>query len=495
MRKLLPLLLVASTAAPAFAQTGGESSAPPPPANANGGAADGAESVDMTLREAYKREFAFLAGQKRQLEQRLERVEKNAEREARSAQGEITGLESRLLGLEAKTKALQEELLLAEQASQSSSDDKQLIDSTINQSATTLKDYGITLDLPEDAPKDQRLTASFDKATELLRKLSSVNDEPGAFYLADGKEVEGTLVRVGRIAAYGVSAEGSGVLFPVGGGKLKIWKDPAAEDATALASGNVPGTLSIYLYESETSAVDDSGEQTAYEHVDSGGSIAWVIVVLGIFGIFLAAVRAVMLWMSSGNTSKLEQQVGELVGAQRIDEAVQTAKSARGSAARVLASVLTSIKGGTEGEDLDDVIGESMLKESRTLNRFNAIILVIAGVAPLLGLLGTVTGMISTFDVITKFGTGDPKMLSGGISTALVTTELGLIVAIPTLLLGSLLKGWGDGIENEADRVVLKVVNIHKDTQNDSDGGAPAEAAPAAPAAPAASAAPAPQDA
>ena len=62
-----------------------------------------------------------------------------------------------------------------------------------------------------------------------------------------------------------------------------------------------------------------------------------------------------------------------------------------------------------------------------------------SNIAPLLGLLGTVTGMISTFDIITEFGTGDPKLLSSGISIALVTTEVGLAVAIPGLIIGSLL--------------------------------------------------------
>ncbi|MEO1339167.1 MAG: MotA/TolQ/ExbB proton channel family protein, partial [Myxococcota bacterium] len=148
----------------------------------------------------------------------------------------------------------------------------------------------------------------------------------------------------------------------------------------------------------------------------------------------------------------------------RLDDAIEACRRAKGSAARVLSSVLDSLKSGQE--DIDDVVSEGLLKENRNLHRFNTIILVIAGVAPLLGLLGTVTGMISTFDVITKFGTGDPKLLSGGISTALVTTELGLIVAIPTLLLGNLLKGWGNSIENEVDRIVLRVVNIHKDVRD-----------------------------
>jgi biopolymer transport protein ExbB len=67
--------------------------------------------------------------------------------------------------------------------------------------------------------------------------------------------------------------------------------------------------------------------------------------------------------------------------------------------------------------------------------------------------------MISTFDVITEYGTGDPKLLSGGISEALVTTELGLIVAIPTLLIGNLLTGWADRILARLEVSALQVVN------------------------------------
>lgn len=83
----------------------------------------------------------------------------------------------------------------------------------------------------------------------------------------------------------------------------------------------------------------------------------------------------------------------------------------------------------------------------------------IASMTPLLGLLGTVTGMIETFDMITEFGTGDPKLLSEGISIALVTTELGLIVAIPTLLLGSLLSTWSKNIKNDMEHSALRITN------------------------------------
>ena len=67
--------------------------------------------------------------------------------------------------------------------------------------------------------------------------------------------------------------------------------------------------------------------------------------------------------------------------------------------------------------------------------------------------------MISTFDIITEHGTGDPKLLSGGISEALVTTELGLIVAIPTLLIGTLLTGRASAIMDAMERAALKIIN------------------------------------
>ena len=115
-----------------------------------------------------------------------------------------------------------------------------------------------------------------------------------------------------------------------------------------------------------------------------------------------------------------------------------------------------------ERESLDDIINESILHESAHLERFGTMILVIAAVAPLLGLLGTVTGMISTFEVITEHGTGDPQLLSGGISTALVTTELGLIVAVPTLLIGNALSGWADRIKDDLQKAALRVINTHE---------------------------------
>ena len=105
-------------------------------------------------------------------------------------------------------------------------------------------------------------------------------------------------------------------------------------------------------------------------------------------------------------------------------------------------------------------------------------ILVSAAVAPLLGLLGTVTGMISTFDVITVFGTGDPKLLSGGISEALITTQLGLSVAIPTLLAGNLVSGWAEQIRSGMERAALQAALLAAELRPEPEHVARAEALP-----------------
>ena len=109
-------------------------------------------------------------------------------------------------------------------------------------------------------------------------------------------------------------------------------------------------------------------------------------------------------------------------------------------------------------EELENRLSEALLKQVPRLTRFGSAMTVIAAVAPLMGLLGTVTGMISTFDVITEHGTGDPHAF-GGISEALITTELGLIVAIPTLILGTLLTTWAKQNMGRLEYSALHVLN------------------------------------
>ena len=102
-------------------------------------------------------------------------------------------------------------------------------------------------------------------------------------------------------------------------------------------------------------------------------------------------------------------------------------------------------------------------KHHTKLQRFLALLKIIAVVAPLLGLLGTVTGMINTFQVITLFGTGDPKLMAGGISQALVTTVLGLCVAVPTVLLHTLVQGRAKAVTQILQKRSIGIIAEHSE--------------------------------
>jgi biopolymer transport protein ExbB len=153
-------------------------------------------------------------------------------------------------------------------------------------------------------------------------------------------------------------------------------------------------------------------------------------------------------------------KVSEKLKVGNVNEALQLCQGKLSSASRVIASTLRNLD--KEREHIEDIISESILYEASRIDRYGTAIIVIAAVSPLLGLLGTVTGMISTFDIITEFGTGDPKLLSSGISEALITTKYGLVVAIPLLLAGNLLSSWGTRTKNDLERAALHIINTHK---------------------------------
>lgn len=161
------------------------------------------------------------------------------------------------------------------------------------------------------------------------------------------------------------------------------------------------------------------------ERIDQGGTVGYIIISLGAIGATIAILRFILLLVVSGQVSSQKRNPGKA--------------SKKNPLGRVL-SVYQENKG-IDLESLELRLGEAVLKETPKLQRFNMMLKVIAVVAPLLGLLGTVTGMITTFQAITLFGAGDPKMMAGGISTALVTTVLGLCVAIPMVMLHTLVAG------------------------------------------------------
>jgi biopolymer transport protein ExbB len=163
---------------------------------------------------------------------------------------------------------------------------------------------------------------------------------------------------------------------------------------------------------------------TFREQVDQGGTVGYVIVALGIVSLLLALSRLLALSVMS---AKVSSQL----------------KNAEPNTNNPLGRVLKVAKDNedTDRETLELKLSEAIFKERPALESGLAFLKIISVVAPLMGLLGTVTGMINTFQAITLFGTGDPKLMAGGISQDTATTVEGLVVAIPTVLLHTIVSG------------------------------------------------------
>lgn len=466
--RLLSFLALALCASLAGAQTPApEQSAPAPAAAAQ------AVAPQVSVEEAYRKEFAFLSAQKRELESQLGRMREMAAQQQAALNREIGALEARVLSLDGEAQGLDEQLRLADESAVVNADNSNTLEATYAQAGATLEGLGNALAKDSafgelgDADKLAQLYAA---AGSQLAALSSVRKEQGSFFLADGTQVNGEIVRIGNIAAYGIAEQGAGALAPAGAGELKLWREPAAEVARAVAAGQMPAVLPIFVFENTNQAVSEPEKKTVAGEVRKGGPIGYTIVVLGLIALILAGLRAYFLWQAGAKVQPIIDAASPLVRQYKIPEAIEAVKRHKGSAARVLTAALRNID--RDREHLEDIIAEAILHESSRLNRFGALILMIAAVAPLLGLLGTVTGMIQTFDVITEFGTSDPKLLAGGIAVALVTTELGLIVAIPCLLLGNLLSGWADGIKDDMEQGALKVINLHQERREQPQAAA-----------------------
>ncbi|WP_416885243.1 MotA/TolQ/ExbB proton channel family protein [Marinospirillum sp.] len=171
-----------------------------------------------------------------------------------------------------------------------------------------------------------------------------------------------------------------------------------------------------------------SHQPSVLERIQQGGQVAYLILFLGALGLVIAGVQSVRL-LAEGR--RVRRQLLEL------DKPIDN-----NALGRVLLGLhRETVSASTHPEGLEARMDELLLREAAALERGLSWVKLLAAIAPLLGLLGTVTGMIVTFQAITLFGTGDPGMMAGGISQALVTTVLGLVTAVPLLLAHLLLQG------------------------------------------------------
>ena len=168
------------------------------------------------------------------------------------------------------------------------------------------------------------------------------------------------------------------------------------------------------------------------DRIKAGGLIGNLILTLGAIGVTIAILKLISIMIVSAK-----------VAAQRADIANPRDNNPLGRMLKIYED-----NKDTDTETLEMRLGEAILEERPKIDRFVGTIKVISAVAPLMGLMGTVIGMIATFQAITLFGTGDPKTMAGGISQALVTTVEGLTVAIPTVLLHAIVSARATALIN-----------------------------------------------
>lgn len=183
--------------------------------------------------------------------------------------------------------------------------------------------------------------------------------------------------------------------------------------------------------------------------IKQGGTIGYIILALGAIAIVVTIIKLIYLVIVGG---KMKSQM----------------KSTEPKSGNPLGRVLQTYHDNktVDVETLELKMDEAILKETPTLEFANGFVKIVSVVAPLLGLFGTVTGMINTFQAITLFGTGDPKVMAGGISQALMTTVLGLVVAIPTVLLHAFLAGRTKALVHILEEQAAGIIAVHAEKEN-----------------------------
>ncbi len=252
----------------------------------------------------------------------------------------------------------------------------------------------------------------------------------------DGSKSTEAITRIGTFNL--VSANGYLTYNDEVGQVQPLPKQPAgyiAETASDFFDGD-SGYTGVYVDPSRGGILSlETRKKTVEEFFHEGKEVGYAITILLILGCIIALERLVVL---SGMSSKIKAQE------KNLDTPNENNPLGR------LLKIYHENKS-VDAETLELKLDEGILRETPKVDRGVNLIKMFAAIAPLMGLLGTVIGMIMTFQTITLFGTGDPKIMAGNISLALVTTALGLICALPLILIHSVVAGKAKGVLQKLD--------------------------------------------
>ncbi|WP_372806827.1 MotA/TolQ/ExbB proton channel family protein [Pontiella sp.] len=276
----------------------------------------------------------------------------------------------------------------------------------------------------------------------------------------DGMVKDGQFIVVGPVALFaatdgsmaGIAEQQLGSLEPT----VMPFADPANAAMVAATVKQMQGDFPFDPSLGNARKIEETNE-TFKEHIRKGGMVAYVILGMFVLCVAVALVKWIQLALVPMPSEKAVQPVLRAMLVNDYPTAAAEIGKLKGPTAAMLASGIDHI---AEPKELvEEVMYEEMLTTRMSVNRLTPFLAVCASTAPLMGLLGTVTGIINTFKLITVFGSGDVKTLSGGISEALITTELGLVVAISALVLYAFLSRKAKSITDGMEQVAILFMN------------------------------------
>ena len=296
------------------------------------------------------------------------------------------------------------------------------------------------------------------RALDRVERLLRGKRYPGLALTPDGKQLSGDFIQLGPLLYFGSSdndtagwVEETQSLRP----KVRAIDAPDLQAIQRFIKKG-EGLLPLDPTLGDAIAILETNESWR-EHLEKGG--VWVVPILSfaIISTIVAVYKCKQVFLIRPPKPLVVQQIIECLNTGHINQAHVIASSEPGPVASMLNE---GIKHSDQSIELvEEVMFESILGAQPKLERFLNVIAVTAATAPLLGLLGTVTGIIKTFKMMEIFGAGDPKPLISGISEALITTELGLILAIPTLITHALLSRRVKEILSQMEKISIAFVN------------------------------------
>ena len=329
-----------------------------------------------------------------------------------------------------------------------------------------------------DSPSDvlQTIVKLYLEELHFTRQIVSRQTE---MLMSDQTPGQGTVLRVGTVASARMEEKTNRVELllqdPGSPDKRFFWRQDLPPEVTQNLSGlfgNLSNTshagplmlpVDVLLNKSvqRTYTVEEQKTLAAasVDYFRSGGIFMWPLLCIPIVALLLILERFVY-WMSrrQGGRKNIESAIAKLEKGESEASLKECEKHPRSSVFKVLKSIAESTD--KERELAEKNVQETMLHEIPLLEKRLTTISVLGAAAPLLGLLGTVTGLISMFDTITLHGTNDPKLLAGGISQALVTTQTGLVIAIPIMLVHNFMSNRVSGLIGEMEKYASRALNL-----------------------------------